>query len=403
MKEFNYKARGKDGAPIQGLIEAESEQAASSLLISKSIFPVDIKEASKSSLVGFSIGNKVTRKDKVFFIRQLATMTGAGLPISQALATLQEQTSRKNVKKMIEQMTRDIEAGGSMSQAFGGFPDIFNKTDISIISAGEASGKIDEVLLHMADQTEKNYKTIKKIKTVFIYPAFLTLVVIGIVTGLIIFVLPQMETLYQSFGSNLPLPTRILIAISHFLSRYFLLVMLVAMAMFIGIRIYTRTNETGKYIWHRIKISIPLVGKFVSLSYLSIFTRTMSSLIASGVPILDALQIVSEAMPNVIYSASIMQIRDKVKQGRDLSSSLKEDNLFPIMVSQMIAVGESTGELDAMLKNMAEYYDDELDNMTKSLQSLMEPIMIVIMGAIVGTIIVCILLPVYSIQNFVKK
>lgn len=403
MKEFNYKARGKDGAPTQGLIEAESEQAASSLLISKGIFPIDIKEASKNSLAGISFGSKISRKDKVFFIRQLATMTGAGLPISQALSTLQEQTSRKNVKNMIEQMTRDIEAGGSMSQAFSAFPETFNKTDISIISAGEASGKVEEVLLHMADQTEKNYKTIKKIRTVFIYPAFLTVVVVGVVAGLITFVLPQMEDLYKGFDSALPLPTKILIGTSHFLSRYFLLVVLVAVALFIVIRMYTRTNETGKYIWHRIKISIPLVGKFVALSYLSIFTRTLASLIASGVPILDALQIVSEAMPNVIYSDAIVRVKNDVKQGKNLSASLKKEEIFPIMVSQMIAVGESTGELDKMLQNMAEYYDDELDNMTKSLQSLLEPIMIVIMGAIVGTIIICILLPVYSLQNFVKK
>ena len=403
MKEFNYKARGKDGAPTQGLIEAESEQAASSLLISKGIFPIDIKEASKSSFGGFSIGSRVTRKDKVFFIRQLATMTGAGLPIAQALSTLQEQSSRKNVKKMIEQMTRDIEAGGTLSSAFGNFPDTFNKTDINIIASGETSGKVEEVLLHMADQTEKNYKTIKKIRTVFIYPAFLTVVVVGIVAGLITFVLPQMEDLYKSFNADLPLPTRMLIGISHFLRNYFLIVILVAVALFVAARIYVRTNETGQYIWHRFKISIPIIGKFVKLSYLSIFTRTLASLIASGVPILDSLQIVSEAMPNVIYADAIVRVKNDVKQGKALSVTLKKEDIFPIMVSQMIAVGESTGELDKMLQNMAEYYDDELDNMTKSLQSLLEPIMIVIMGAIVGTIIISILLPVYSIGVFVKK
>lgn len=403
MKEFTYKARNKDGAPVQGLIEAESEQAASSLLISKHIFPIDIKEASKSSLSGLSFGKKISRKDKVFFVRQLATMTHAGLPISQALSTLLEQTSKKNIKDMIQQMLRDIEAGGTLSAAFGAFPDTFTKTDINMIASGEASGKIDEVLVHMAEQAEKTYKTLKKIKTVFIYPAFLTVVVIGIVAGLIVFVLPQMEDLYKGFDAELPLMTRMIIGISHFLSRYFLLVILVAVAIFVSLRIYVRNNATGKYIWHRTKMSMPLVGKFIQLSYLSIFTRTLSSLIASGVPILDALKIVSEAMPNVIYSESIMQVRSKVKQGKTLSASIKEDEVFPILVSQMIGVGENTGELDSMLQNMADYYDEELDAMTKSLQSLLEPIMIVIMGGIVGIIIIAILLPVYSIQNFVKR
>jgi len=403
MREFTYKARNKDGSLTQGVIEAESETAASNLLISKGSFPVDIKEGSQKGLGGITFLNKISRKDKVFFIRQLATMTKAGLPISQALSTLQEQTSRKNVKKMIEEMTRDIEAGDSMSAAFSKFPDTFNKTDISIISSGEASGKIDEVLVHMADQTEKSFKTMKKIKTVFVYPAFLTVVVIAIVIGLMVFVLPQMDELYKGFDAKLPMPTRILIGTSNFLAKYWSLVAVVLVATFVALRMYTRTSATGKYIWHRIKISIPLVGKFIALSYLSIFTRTMSSLIASGVPILDALQIVSDAMPNVIYQDAVSVVRGKVKQGKALSVSLKEDNLFPIMVSQMIAVGEQTGELDGMLKNMAEYYDDELDTMTKNLQSLLEPIMIVIMGVIVGTIIICILLPVYSVQNFVKK
>ncbi|MEK7447239.1 MAG: type II secretion system F family protein [Patescibacteria group bacterium] len=403
MKEFNYKARGKDGAPTQGLIEAESEQAASSLLVSKGIFPIDIREASKSSLVGISFGKKISRKDKVFFVRQLATMTGAGLPIAQAFATLQEQTSKKNVKTMIEQMIRDIEAGGALSAAFGNFPETFNKTDISILASGEASGKIEEVLLHMADQTEKNYKTIKKIKTVFIYPAFLTLVVVGVVAGLITFVLPQMEGLYSGFGADLPIPTRILISVSHFLRTYFVFIILFFFAVFVALRMYIKKNETAQYVWHRLKLSIPVVGAFVKLSYLSIFTRTLSSLIASGVPILDALQIVSEAMPNVIYSDAISRAKDEVKQGKSLSTSLKKEEIFPIMVAQMIAVGESTGELDKMLQNMAEYYDDELDNMTKSMQSLIEPIMIVVMGSIVGVIMICILLPIYNVGVFTKK
>ena len=401
MREFTYKARNHQGEMITGTVEAETESSASTLLISKKIFPVAIKESSPSSLGSFSFLKKISRRDKVFFVRQLATMTGAGLPIAQALATLLEQTSRQNVKKMIEQMTRDIEAGGNLSTAFGGFPETFNKTDVNMIASGEASGKIDEVLLHMADQNEKNYQTIKKIRTVFIYPAILATVVVVIVTGLLIFVLPQMEGLYKGFGVQLPLPTRILIGFSHFMGRYFLLVILALVAIFVATRIYIRTNETGKYIWHRFKLSIPIVNKFVSLSYLSIITRTLASLVSSGVPILDSLQIVSEAMSNVIYRDSMAAVRDKVKQGNSLSSALKEDKVFPILISQMIAVGEQTGELDSMLSNMAEYYDNELDSMTKNLQSLLEPVIIVVMGGIVGTIIICILLPVYSLQNFV--
>ncbi len=400
MKEFTYKARNKDGTATQGIVEAETEVAASNLLISKNIFPVDIKEGTKTS---FEIPflKKVSRKDKVFFLRQLATMTGAGLPIAQALSTLLAQTSKKNVKKMIEQMSRDIEAGGTLSAAFAAFPDVFNKTDTNMIASGEASGKVDEVLLHMANQTEKSYQTLKKIRTVFIYPAFLAVVVSGVVGILITFVLPQMKNLYSGFGANLPLPTRILIGTSDFLAKYFILVVILVIAIYISLRIYIKTNETGKYFWHRLKTSIPIISSFIRLSYLSIITRTLASLVASGVPILDSLDIVSEAMQNVIYRDSLKTVRDKVKQGKSLSAAFKEDEVFPILVSQMMGVGEQTGELDNMLSNMAEYYDNELDSMTKNLQSLLEPVMIVIMGGIVGTIIICILLPVYSLQNFV--
>lgn len=402
MKEYRYKARAKDGVPTQGLIEAESEQAASGLLISKGIFPIDIREATKGGFGSISFGKKISRKDKVFFIRQLATMTHAGLPISQALSTLLEQTSKQNVRKMIEQMTRDIEAGSSLAQAFSNFPDTFNRTDISIISAGEASGKIDEVLIHMAEQAENNYKIIKKIRTAFIYPAFLVLVVIAVVILMMVFVLPQMKGLYESFNATLPLPTRVLMAVSEIINKFYLFVILGFVSVILLLRVYLKT-ETGKYLWHGLKMKIPLVGDFIKLSYLAIMTRTLSSLISSGVPILDALQIVSEAMSNVHYSNSMSKVKGKVKQGKSLSVAIKEDNIFPIMVSQMVAVGESTGELDSMLQNLAEYYDDELDNMTKSFQSLVEPIMIVVMGAIVGGIIVAIIMPIYSIGFAIRK
>jgi len=402
MKQFSFKARTQEGTTTKGLIEAENEQSASALLINKGIVPVDITEGSKS-LGNFDFFNKVTKKNKIFFVRQLATMTDAGLPIAQALTTLKEQTSKAPVKKMIDQMTHDIESGVSMSSAFSGFPDVFSKTDISMIASGEASGKMDEVLINLADQGEKNYKTMQKIKMTFIYPGFLAFVVVLVVWGLITFILPQMEDLYKGFGTVLPLPTRMLVATSHFLARYFLIVAIGVVALYIGIRIYIRTNKSGEYIWHHLKLKIPLFGRLLRLSYMSLFTRTLSSLVSSGVPILDSLEIVADAISNVIYSDSIMKVREKVKQGKNLSESLKADETFPVLVSQMVAVGESTGELDHMLKNMADYYDNELDAMTKSLQALLEPVLIVVMGGIVAIIIVCILLPIYSLQNFAGK
>lgn len=400
MKEYTYKSRNINGEMVEGTIEAENKQSAANLLLSKKLTAVDIKEGSQKDL-NIPFLNKVRTKDKVFFVRQLATMTKAGLPISQALNTLNNQSTSAPVRKMIEQMTRDIEAGDSLSTAFSKAK-VFNHTDVSMITAGEASGKLDEVLEKMAQQSEKRYKTMKKIRGAFIYPSFLVVVVIAVLVLMLIYVLPQMEGLYQSFGAaKLPLPTRVLIGASNFLKHYYWLVLGVMVIVFFAFRMYVRT-DSGRYLWHAVKLKIPLMGKFLQMSYVAIFTQTMSSLIASGVPILDALRIVSETMPNVIYRDAVIEVQDKVKQGKNLSSSLKENPLFPVMLAQMMGVGESTGEVDTMLQNLADYYSDEIDNWVKSFQSLMEPIIIVFMGVSVGGIMISVILPIYTLSSIIK-
>lgn len=402
MKEYSYKARNVQGDLIQGKVEAESKQVASNLLTAKKLFPVDIKEESHTSF-GIPFLKTIRTKDKVFFTRQLATMINAGLPLTQSLQTLYSQTQSKSIRKMIEQMLRDIESGNALSVALTSFPDVFNRTDVSMIASGEASGKLDEVLEYMAVQSEKGYKVARKIRTAFIYPAFILVVVIAVALLMLVFVLPQMQELYKSFGNaQLPLPTRILISVSEILRKYYLLVILIIIAIGASLRIYVRT-DTGKYLWHSLKLRLPLIGNFLQMSYMAIFSRTMSSLVSSGVPILDSLKITSETMPNIIYEKAIMEVRSKVKQGKNLSGSIKETDLFPIMISQMVGVGENTGEIDNMLKNLAEYYSDEIDNWVKSFQSLLEPIMIVVMGGIVGGVIISIIMPIYNVGVFVKR
>ncbi len=401
MREFTYKARNNQGELVTGTVEAETESSASTLLTAKKLYPVRIKEE-KHEKFAIPFLNKVKVKDKVFFIRQLATMANAGLPISQSLSTLLEQTHSDQIKKMVEQMIRDVEAGDSLATTFSRFPDVFTKTDLSMIAAGEASGKIDEVLEYMASQAEKSYKTAKKIKTVFIYPSFLLCVVIGVVALMMIFVLPQMQTLYSSFGNaQLPLPTQILMGFSNIMAHYYYLVILMVVAIFFALRMYVKT-DSGRYIWHSLKLRIPLLGNFLQMSYMAMFSRTMSSLISSGVPILEALKIVGDTMPNIHYENAIRETRGKVKQGGSLSQAIKENPIFPVMVSQMIGVGENTGEIDSMLSNLADYYNDEIDNWVKSFQSLLEPIMIVVMGLIVGSIILSIIMPIYNVGIFMQ-
>jgi len=402
MKTYTYKARDIKGELVHGKVEAETTEIASNLLTDKKLFPVAIMEPGTRTF-DIPFLKTIRTKDKVMFVRQLATMINAGLPLAQSLQTLFVQVQSKSVRKMIEQILKDIEAGNTLSSALANFSDVFSKTDISMIASGEASGKLDEVLANMAEQIEKNFKITKKIKSAFIYPGFILAVVIAVAAIMVIFVLPQMQVLYSSFGdAKLPLPTQILIGVSNVIRKYWYLVIMILIATAMSLNIYARSSS-GRYLWHSLKVRIPLVGNFLKLTYMSLFTRTMSSLVSSGVPILDALKITADTMPNIIYEKSILNIRQKVKQGESLSASIRHDELFPAMVPQMVAVGENTGEIDAMLQNLADYYSDEIDNWVKSFQSLLEPIMILVMGLIVGGVIIAIIMPIYNVGIFMKK
>jgi type IV pilus assembly protein PilC len=393
MQLFNYTAKDKNGELLKGEIEAESENAAAKVLTSRDLIPISVGLNEEKS---FSFLNKVSLKDKVLIMRQLSTMITAGLPIAQSLKTLEEQTKKKNIKKILAQTASDIEGGSQLSVALSRFPETFSILDLTLIASGETSGNLDKSLARLADQLEKQQSLLRKIRGAFVYPSFVIVVVIVVAAVMVIFVMPQMEELYTAFDAQLPFLTRMLIGISHFTARFapFLII------IFIGLGVWVRMavkRPAGRKIWDKLKISIYPINVLMQKLYMARMSRTLSGLISSGVPLLDSLSITSRAIGNVIYEEKIKAASKRVKSGIALSETLKGDPLIPLVVPQMINVGERTGELDSMLENMANFFEEEVDTAVKNISNLIEPTVIVLLALIIGTMLVAIMMPIYSI------
>lgn len=393
MQLFNYTAKDKDGQILKGEMEAENESAAAKVLTAKELIPISIGVKEESS---FGFLNKVSLKDKVVIMRQLSTMITAGLPIAQSLKTLEEQTKKANLKKILLQTASDIEGGSQLSVAFSRFPETFSSLDITLIASGETSGTLDKSLARMATQLEKQQSLNRKIRGAFIYPSFVLAVVIIVAALMVIYVMPQMEELYKSFDASLPLITRVLIGISHFASRFapFLIAIIIGFGIWLRVAI---KRPTGRKVLDNIKITLYPINVLLQKMYMARMSRTLSGLISSGVPLLDSLAITSRAIGNVIYEDIIRASAKKVKAGTALSETLKNNALIPPIVPQMINVGERTGELDSMLENMANYFEEEVDNTVKNISNLIEPIVIVVLAIIIGVMLVAIMMPIYSI------
>jgi type IV pilus assembly protein PilC len=393
MIEYTYVAKTKDGEIQKGTVEAENQSAAAKVLTNRDLFPIDVFVRDKST---FNFFNKVSVKEKSFLIRQLATTINAGLPIAQALQTLREQITNKKLASILEQVSRDVEGGMPLSASFSRFPEAFTQIDVTLLAAGETSGTLDKVMLRLADTIENEYRVNQKIKSAFTYPSFILVVVVGVIAIMSIYVMPQMEGLYSSFGSQLPLLTRITLGFTHGFTKYSPFLLIIAIAGFFGLRSYVST-ENGRYVWDRFKLSVPIIGSFLRKVYLGRFSRTLSGLVGSGVSLLDSLGIVSRAIGNKIYYIEILEAAKKVKGGQPLSAPLKNNENFPPIVSQMVHVGEQTGEIDTMLSNLADYYEEEVNTFVKNMTSILEPVVIVIMGVVVGFLLVAIMLPIYQI------
>jgi type IV pilus assembly protein PilC len=400
MLSFKYTAREPStGQYIKAEVQAEDEHAASKLIRREGLVPIEIKLAEKGGGALRSRFNRVKTRDKVLFSRQLSTLINAGLPLVQSLRTVNQQTTSKPLKVVISKVINDVEAGSSLSDAMRKHPQVFNQVYVSLIAAGEASGTLDKALERLAIQQEKDADLISKVRGAMVYPIIVVLVMIAVVGFMIVSVLPQVETLYQGLpGASLPLLTRVLLAISRFIINFWWAVLIV---LGLGVFFTTRWARTmgGKRIIDRAKMRMWPIGKLFMKMYMARFARTATTLVASGVPLIQVLEITSNAINNVHIEESLHKAADKVKGGKALSDSLQHDPNFLDLVPNMLRIGEQSGSMEQMLGKTADYYEKEVDDEIKTISTIIEPVLMVLLGVMAFIIVAAVLLPIYSLAG----
>lgn len=401
MLTFNYQARDKKtNKIIKSTVKAESERYAGKLLLEQGLIPIHISEASDESVIGRFL-NRITLKDRVVFSRQLSTLIGAGLPLTQALHTVFEQTENKQLKKVTADIIASVEGGKTLSDSFGKHPEVFDKLYIALINAGEVSGMLDTSLRRIAVQQEKDAQMMSKIRGAMTYP-LIVMVVIGLVMGFLLFqVVPQVEKLYVDMKQQLPFITMIMVTGANFMIKFWWLLLIGFGVGIYFLRQYFST-ETGSRALDAFKLNVPLFKNMFRKVYMTRFMRTGELLLEAGVPMLDVLDISATAVNNRLVSESIKKAADKVQGGKALSISLKDQDYILNLVPQMIGIGEQSGKVAEMMNKTAQIYEEELDEEIKALSTAIEPILMVVMAIVAAAMVGAILLPIYALVNNVK-
>ena len=401
---FAYKVRDRAGKLVEGTVDAESEVAVISRLREMGLAPITIEEHRESlgkKELHFPWGNKAKPKDIAVMSRQFATMINSGLSLLRALNILADQTDSKPLREALQQVRNDVEKGQSLSQALARHPKIFSRLYVAMIKAGETGGVLDSTLLRMAETMEKEVALRHKIKSAMTYPVVVFGMVILIVTAMLMFVVPMFKNLYKQLGGVLPLPTRFLILISDAIKHFWFIWFFAVFGGIWAFKKWIQTDE-GRAKWDAIKLKMPVFGVLVHKTALSRFSRTLSALFRSGVPILQGLDIVKETVSNAVMADAVSSVQTSVKEGASIAKPLERHAVFPPMVVQMMLVGEETGALDTMLEKIADFYDQEVDATVEALTSLIEPLLIAVMGAAVGGMVVALYMPMFNIINLIK-
>jgi len=398
MLSFKYVARDPaTGQKVKAEVQAESEQAASKLIRKEGLAPISIEAAGGGESPLGKILHKIRTKDKVLFSRQLSTLINAGLPLVQSLRNVAGQTTNKRFQVVINKLITDVEAGSSLSESMRRYPEAFDEVFVSLVAAGEVSGTLDRSLDRIANQQEKDAEIMAKVRGAMVYPAVVLLVMGGVVGFMVVKVLPQVEVIYQGLdGVSLPLVTRVLLAVSHFITRFWYIVIIMFVVGFFGGTRWIRTLG-GRRIIDRAKMRAwPIGGLFMKM-YMARFTRTGATLIGSGVPLLQMLEIVSKAVNNVHIEDSLKKAIEKVKGGKALSDSIDGDSNFLDLVPNMLRIGEQSGAIEQMMGKTADYYEREVDNEVKAISTIIEPVLMIVLGVVALTIVAAILMPIYGL------
>jgi len=401
MAEFVWEARARTGELRKGLMEAETEDAVNTRLRAQQLVPTKVKKKSKA--LNFQIGTGVGTKDIVTFTRLFATMIDAGLPIVQCLDILANQTDNKFFSVILKDIKATVEQGATFSDALRRHPKVFDPLYTNLVQAGEVGGILDTILNRLAVYIEKNMKLKRQVKGAMVYPSAVLVVFVGVLGILLGFVIPSFKDMFKEFGSKTELPalTKMVIAVSEAFIGNILWVVLGVIAVSVGIaQVYKRPN--GKRFFHKMFLKAPVMGPVLRKIAVARFTRTLGTLLASGVPILDALDIVAKTAGNVVIEEAIMFTRQKISEGKNMAEPLLSTNVFPPMVVQMVGVGEQTGALDQMLNKIADFYEEEVDVAVAALTSLIEPAMMVGIGGTVGVVLIAMYLPIFSLAGAIK-
>lgn len=398
MLSFQYTAKTNEGKPAKGLVEAETEGAAAKLLMAQGLTPLEIHPKGQGNSILSRFKNRISTKDKIIFTRQLSTLINAGLPLTQSLRTVTEQTSSKALAVVINQVVSSVEGGVSLADSLAKHPNVFNDVYVALVAAGESSGTLDQALERIANQQEKDAEMLSKVRGALVYPVIVLVVIGGVVIFLLTTVVPQIELIYKDFDRELPFLTGILISIAKILTKYWWLILIILGAAVFFARKWLKTKEGGA-VADKVKLKVPLFGDLFTKLYMARFCRTGQTLMASGVPMLEMLRITARAVDNVHVEAAVSRAGEKVKGGKGLSVALKDEPTFLALVPQMLKIGEQSGSIDKMMDKAATYYENELDVKIKTISTTIEPILMVVLAVVVGGIVGAILVPVYSLAS----
>lgn len=401
MPIFLYKAKNKAGRKAKGDLDAPNLEMAELMLNKKGYSDIKIKPKPKDLLEGTFLEGRVKDRDKVVFSRQFATMINSGVPILQSLQVMCEQTENDKLRRKLYEVRKDVEGGSSLYEALTKHRDVFDDLYIHMVNAGEAGGVLDTVLTRLAEYIEKSASLKSKVKSAMIYPAIIAVVAVMVMVIILIFVIPTFEKMFSEFGSALPLPTQVVINISRFVQDNILIMILSLIFSAIILRFFYRW-EKGKIIMDKFILFVPVFGPLLRKVAVAKFSRTLSTMVSSGVPILQSLDIVAKTIGNKTIESGVLNAKQSISEGQTLNEPLDRTGVFPPMVIHMISIGESTGSLDYMLNKIADFYDDEVDVAVSSLTSMIEPIMIVLLGGIVGGLVISMYLPIFKMAGTIS-
>lgn len=401
MTLYKYKAISEKGEILEGYKEAQSENDVVRMLKNNNCYPINIKEDINIESRKYLFSKKITKKDISVFCRQFYTMLNAGIGIVNCLDILEKQVENKRLKSAITELYEDVQKGMTLSEGMKKQKNVFPALLINMVEAGEVSGNLDVMMERMAVHYEKEYKIENKVKNALVYPALLSIVSIAVVIFLIVVVMPTFIGMFESSGSILPTPTRIMLAISSFISGYWYLLIAGLIFAIIGIKYFAKTTQ-GRQFFDTLKINLPGIRKVNIKIITSRFTRTLSTLLSSGIPLLQSMDIVNRVVGNVIVSEKLDIAKESIRKGVPISKAIKDTNMFAPMVDSMIKIGEESGALDDILYKTADYYDEEVENSMQKMTTLLEPIMIIFMALIIGFIVISMTLPMFDMINTIE-